>query len=547
MVVSLPSRIGTGGGKCHSGFVWQSLQQRAIVPRRAFSSSASYHQTSFNTSNNNNNNDGGMSRGDVRARSTREDRNSGQFVVDTSEKNGLRPRICIVGGGFGGLYTAIKLEQLIWPKGMTPRVTLVDQHDRFSFKPLLYDVLTESATQDEVAPLYSSVLAPYAVNFVQGRVNGIEHAVGDDGGDHGRVVLQDGTSIGYDWLVMALGSTTKNFGIPGVREYALQFSTYEDAVVLKNTLDVLRKERNVRFPEICIVGGGYAGVELAAALVDRLGGSCKVQLVTSSEDIMVGAPDGQRRAAQNVLDNDTVSVIRNTMVDKIQVAGGDDGPTSGANQKRLIHTTQVSGSQETKSILEADVVLWTAGQQPAVAENKGFPFKTNVYGAMETDRTLKVVDTKYVFALGDVAVSGGEKRLPTTAQVALQQADYVAWNIWASINNKPLLNFQYQHLGNMMSLGATKGAVSLPIPVPPPISAAIQSSPVGELLKVVGVSVDTTFGGASDGITIEGPFGALVRRAAYLLRQPTDAQRLNVVSSWAKKNMNNLPNVSSKQ
>jgi hypothetical protein len=95
-------------------------------------------------------------------------------------------------------------------------------------------------------------------------------------------------------------------------------------------------------------------------------------------------------------------------------------------------------------------------------------------------------------------------------------------------------------------LGATKGAVSLPIPVPPPISAAIQSSPVGDLLKVVGVSVDTTFGGASDGITIEGPFGALVRRAAYLLRQPTDAQRLNVVSSWAKKNMNNLPNVSTK-
>jgi NADH dehydrogenase FAD-containing subunit len=153
---------------------------------------------------------------------------------------------------------------------------------------------------------------------------------------------------------------------------------------------------------------------------------------------------------------------------------------------------------------------------------------------MMTDQTLRVVGNECVFALGDVAVRNDEasSNLPATAQVAFQQADYVAWNIWALINNRPLLRFQYQHLGDMMSLGSRNGAVSLPIPVPPPVSAAIQAGPMGELLKFAGVSVNTTYVGASDGVTVEGPLGALLRRAAYLYRQPTDMQRLNVVGSW---------------
>ena len=91
-----------------------------------------------------------------------------------------------------------------------------------------------------------------------------------------------------------------------------------------------------------------------------------------------------------------------------------------------------------------------------------------------------------------------------------------------------------------MSLGSTRGAVSVPIPVPPPISAAIKSGPVGDFLKAVGVSVETTYGGASDGVTIQGTLGALLRRAAYFYRQPTDSQRLNIVSSWAQLAQQNL-------
>jgi NADH:ubiquinone reductase (non-electrogenic) len=434
-----------------------------------------------------------------------------------TEDNQAPPRICIVGGGFGGLYTAVKLEQLMWPKGAKPQVTLVDQNARFSFKPLLYDVLTESATEDEVAPTYASLLGPYSVRYIQGKVSGVIDT------EEKAVLLQDGGRIPYDWLVMALGAKTNSFGIPGVQEHALQFATYDDAIRLKEELGRFGKGD---FPEICVVGGGYAGVELAASLVDRLGAMCRVKLVTSGDDIMENSPEGQRDAAKEALKNDGVSVMCRTVVEKIQ--------TAGSSNKKLIHTSDRESSSR-KEIIESDIVVWTAGQSPAL-QGEGqspMPFKVNGNGAMETDRTLKVVDTQCVFALGDVAIAS-QQSLPATAQVALQQADFVAWNIWASINKKPLLNFKYQHLGNMMSLGASNGAVSLPIPVPPPISAAIKSSPFGDILKAAGVSINTTFGGASDGVTVKGPLGALMRRAAYLYRQPTDAQKLNVLTSWGE-------------
>ena len=119
--------------------------------------------------------------------------------------------------------------------------------------------------------------------------------------------------------------------------------------------------------------------------------------------------------------------------------------------------------------------------------------------------------------------------------MAFQQADYVAWNVWASINNKPLLNFSYQHLGDMMSLGAASGAVTLPIPVPPPLSAAASGSgPLGTLLRAAGVKLSGSYGGASDGVTLDGPLAAAVRRAAYLYRQPTLEQQVRVAGGWAK-------------
>ncbi len=75
--------------------------------------------------------------------------------------------MCILGGGFGGLYTALRLESLLWPQGLKPQVTLIDRSERFVFKPLLYELLNGGASADEVAPTFRQLLGPYAINFIQ--------------------------------------------------------------------------------------------------------------------------------------------------------------------------------------------------------------------------------------------------------------------------------------------------------------------------------------------------------------------------------------------
>lgn len=77
-----------------------------------------------------------------------------------------------MGGGFGGLYTAVRLESLLWPQGSKPQVTLIDQSERFVFKPLLYELLNGGASAEEVAPFFTKLLAPYSTNFIQASLPG---------------------------------------------------------------------------------------------------------------------------------------------------------------------------------------------------------------------------------------------------------------------------------------------------------------------------------------------------------------------------------------
>lgn len=106
----------------------------------------------------------------------------------------------------------------MWPRGSKPSITLVDKSDKFVFKPLLYELLNGGATAAEVAPSFQSLLAPYSIRFVQGSVAGVApEAPLRDGGSAGggAVTLESGETLGYDWLVVALGAEADARGIPG--------------------------------------------------------------------------------------------------------------------------------------------------------------------------------------------------------------------------------------------------------------------------------------------------------------------------------------------
>ncbi|MEL7408245.1 MAG: FAD-dependent oxidoreductase, partial [Cyanobacteria bacterium J06558_2] len=147
--------------------------------------------------------------------------------------------------------------------------------------------------------------------------------------------------------------------------------------------------------------------------------------------------------------------------------------------------------------IPVDLVLWTVGNTVAPLIEQ-LPLEQNQRGLLEIEPTLLVKGREDIFALGDAANSydSDAKPLPATAQVAFQQSDYCAWNLWALATNRPLLNFRYQPLGEMMTLG-------------------IDSATINGL-----------------GLKLNGPMAYIARRLIYLYRLPTLKHQLTVGFNW---------------
>jgi demethylphylloquinone reductase len=380
-------------------------------------------------------------------------------------------RICILGGGFGGLYTALRLSQLPWSKLEKPEIVLVDQRDRFLFSPLLYELLTGELQTWEIAPPYTELLAGTGVQFYQAAVAGIDV-------QSKQVQLQDGPELSYDRLVLALGGETPLDIAPGAAEYAIPFRTIADAYRLEERLRILEASDADKI-RVAIVGAGYSGVELACKLADRLKERGRLRLVELTDQILRASPEFNREAAQKALEERGVWIDLETKVDAL-----------GENTISL----EYKGKVDT---IPVEVVLWTVGNRVAeVVQN--LPLKHNQRGQLVITSTLQAIDYPEIFALGDLAEcqdADGQK-VPATAQSAFQQAEYAGWNIWASLTNRPLLPFRYQHLGEMMTLGTE----------------------------------DATLTGL--GVKLDGQLAYVARRLAYLYRMPTLDHQLKVGLNW---------------
>ncbi len=388
-------------------------------------------------------------------------------------------RICILGGGFGGLYTALRLSQLPWEPSQKPNIVLVDQRDRFVFLPLLYELLTGELQTWEVAPPFSELLANTGIQFRQAAVTGIDP-------ESQQVYLSNDAVLPYDRLVLALGGETPLHMVPGTAEHAIAFRTIDDAYRLQERLRMLEASPADRI-RVAVVGGGYSGVELACKLADRLGDRGRVRLVEQSDQILRTSPEHNRETATKALEKRGVWVDLETKVESI---GADT------------ITLEYKGNVDT---LPVDVVMWTVGTQvPDVV--KALPLKHNERGQLVVSPTLQVVDRSDIFALGDLAdCRDAEGQLvPANAQVAFQQADYAGWNIWASLSDRPLLPFRYQHLGEMLALGDAEATL------------------------------------AGMGIKLDGSAAYIVRRLAYLYRMPTFDHQLRVGLNWVTKPLRDL-------
>ncbi|MEH2462323.1 NAD(P)/FAD-dependent oxidoreductase [Nostoc sp.] len=380
-------------------------------------------------------------------------------------------RICILGGGFGGLYTALRLSQLPWESTQKPEIVLVDQSDRFLFSPLLYELLTGELQTWEIAPPFEELLEGTGVRFYQGLVSGIDI-------DQQRVNLHEGPEIPYDRLVLALGGETPLDLVPGATSYAYTFRTISDAYRLEERLRFL-EESNADKIRVAIVGAGYSGVELACKLADRLGERGRFRIIETADQILRTSPEFNREAAKKAIDARGVFLDLETKVELIE-----------QNSISLEYKNQLD-------TIPVDLVIWTVGTRVAPVV-KSLPLKQNQRGQISITSNLQVLDHPEIFALGDLVDchDAEGQQVPATAQAAFQQADYTAWNIWATLTNRPLLPFHYQQLGEMMTLGI-------------------------ENATLTGL-----------GIKLDGRLASVARRIAYLYRLPTLDHQLKVGFNW---------------
>ncbi|MCY7406295.1 MAG: NAD(P)/FAD-dependent oxidoreductase [Alkalinema sp. CAN_BIN05] len=386
-------------------------------------------------------------------------------------------RICILGGGFGGLYTALRLSQLPWTGHEKPEITLVDKCDRFVFLPLLYEVVTGDLQSWEVAPYYSELLSGTGIRYVQATVDSVNLV--------GRTVqiTQNGQAEGlsYDRLVLAMGGESVIGNVPGAADHALPFRTLNDAMRLSDRLKDLEASAADRI-RVAIIGAGYSGVELACNLAERLGDRGRLRIVELGDRILNFSPDFNRKAAAKALTDRKVWT---------------DLQTKTSDVKSDEITLQYADKSET---LPVDLVLWTVGTRISEVI-QSLPVPKNDRGQIKVQTTLQVEGYPEVYALGDLAdcKDADGQTIPTTAQAAFQQSDYAGWNLWASLTDRPLLTFKYQHLGEMMTLG----------------------------------SDDATLAGL--GLQLNGVSAHLARRMIYLMRMPTFEHQLKVGLNWITK------------
>ena len=366
------------------------------------------------------------------------------------------PRVVIMGGGYGGIYAALKLQKAA-RRGRI-HLTLVSQENYFLAHPMLAEVVSGSIEPPHIVNPIRRML-PH-VHFHQARIQSV------DVESRTLVIKRLGESprydqVSYDHLVIAVGSRTDLSRLPGMAEHAFPFKTLGDAFFLRNhVISVLEEAEVETDPKekqelltFVVAGGGYTGVEVAAEInsftreaaksyrqIDP--SEIKVILLHRGSRLLPVLPDKLAEFSRRVMQRRGVEVRLNTSI-------------MGARAQ-----TALLGNGETISTRTLVVALGSAPNQllDVLPGNRG------ARGRLVVDNTLSVPDCPGVWAVGDCAAvpdvrTGGT--CPPTAQYAIRQAKHVARNILATLNGKSLRPFSHRNLGVFVPLGRFSGAAEV--------------------------------------------------------------------------------------
>jgi NADH dehydrogenase len=400
-------------------------------------------------------------------------------------------KIVILGGGFGGLYTAYHLEKLVKAHDAI-EITLINRDNYFVYQPMLSEVVGGSVGILDTVSNLKSLLKKTKIFVREIESIDIENKV---------IYLSPRFShshepIKFDYLVIGLGNVTDFKGMPGLHEHALGFKNLADALAIRNRIiEVVEDAANTENPilkkellTVVVGGGGFSGTEVVAEINDFIRRIAKKYESISKEDIRVILVHSKDRLmerelstnlshyAEKILKNRGVEILFNTQL------------TAASQQEAVLSTgTRIS----------AKTIVSTVPSSPnPLIVNLKLPQEK---GKILCKDTLQIEGYDHLFAIGDCAkipMKDGSF-CPPTAQFAIREAKVLAKNIVSTIRGKDLLRFQYKALGMMGALG--------------------HMSAVGEFFGKIKIS---------------GFFAWVVWRAVYWMKLPGLDRKLKVLFSW---------------
>ncbi|MEY3972903.1 MAG: hypothetical protein RJA71_215 [Actinomycetota bacterium] len=359
----------------------------------------------------------------------------------TSTLNAAKPRVVILGAGFGGLTAARALAK-------SAEVTLVDRHNFQTFLPLLYQVSTAGLAADHVVHPIRGALRKSGVKFRMGSPISVDHK-------NKTVKLDSSEVLEFDHLVVALGSSTADFGVPGVAEYGMGMKSVNEAIniraaVMRRFEDLCRFEDDTRL-SIAVVGGGPTGVEMAGALAELKRGPLKNDMEHAAKHIDIYLIEAGPRILP--MFSEKLSARAEADLHKLGVIVRTKTAVREVQSRKII--------TKDGDPIPAEITIWAAGVKgEPTALNLNLPI---VGSRIDVEESLRVNHYPHVWAIGDIAgAKGADGRfLPMVAPVAMQQGRFVAKQILRAHKNQTLQAFKYLDKGSMATIGRHKAVVEV--------------------------------------------------------------------------------------
>lgn len=362
--------------------------------------------------------------------------------------------IVIIGCGFGGLAAARELA------GADVRITLIDRSNHHLFQPLLYQVATAGLSAPAIAAPIRHILAD------QRNLTTLMACVTDIRAERRCVILEDGHEIGYDYLIVASGSTHSYFGHDDWAQHAPPLKTLEDAFeIRKRTLMAFEsaereadEDRRAAWLTFAVIGAGATGVEMAGTLAEigrhTLRGEfrhidsrqARVVLLEGSDRVLPPYPPDLSEKARAQLLRLGVDVRTSCRVSAIDADG----------------VTFVTPDGEQR--LPSKTVIWSAGVAAsplgkALAASGGAPLDRS--GRVQVEPHLSLPAHPEIFVIGDLAaISSDGKPVPGVSPAAKQMGRTAARNILLHVKGQPEISFRYRDFGSLATIGR-KAAVAM--------------------------------------------------------------------------------------